>query len=285
MRGEKQPPTVMGNFKMKQTFTIILLFFFVNLFSQKQILEDFDFESGKYALYLIDVGKPELLWERDSIGRLIKIDTTGHFYTNDLSVLNRIKIEWVGDTVEYINTCWYDYFIYLTKDDSTVLKMRVNLECEELIVEGFPYKINPTIVTKFFPELKRLKKRVFNCDDYTDGRDFWKKVMIDKQFVLKDISKPNWIDYDGYFTFDYVDTLRQGLTPVKEQLKNEISYAYPNEDFKIEWGAVQYMERYGGDDYLFRLNCNRSLYDKFSLYEKAEWTEFTDLKIILYWEP
>jgi hypothetical protein len=248
-------------------------------------MEDFDFESGNYALYLIDVGEPELLWKRDSIGRLLEIDTTRHFYTNDLSVLNRIKQEWVGDTVEYMYECWYDYFMYLTKDDSTVLKMKVNLECKELLVEGFPYKINPTIVTKFFPEFKRLKKRVFNCDDIKDGRDFWGKVMIDKQFVLRDISKPKWIDFDGDFTFDYVDTLRQGLTQVKEQLRNEISDSYPNENFIIIWGAVQYMERYGGDDYLFHLNCNQSLYDKFTFYKKTEWKEFSDLKITLFWKP
>jgi len=270
---------------MKQTFTIILLFFFVNSFSQKKILEEYDFGNGSYAIYLIDVGEPELKWERDSIGNLWEIDTTRHFYTNELDILNQIKNDWIGDTVSYMYECWYDYFIYLTKADSTILKMRVNLECEELLVDGFPYKITPTIITKFFPHFKRLKKRVFNCDDFQDGRDFWKTVMIDKQFVLKDISKPKWIDFDGDFTFDYIDTLRQGLSLVQEQLQKEISEAYPNEDFKIKWGAFQYMERYGGDDYLFHLNCNRSLFNKFTLYEKAEWKEFTDLKITLYWKP
>jgi len=270
----------------KIVFGIMLFLILEDAYSQTQIFSDFDFSNGQYSLYLIDEGEPEELWVRDSLNRLLIVDTARHFYTDDPLVLNQIKSDWIGESVDYF--CEIEYDIYLMRKDSLVLKMNMNFEFQVLSVGAQSYQITPEIITKYFAKFKRLKKRFFKCSDFKDGRDFWKKIENDDQFVLKEQHKPSWIDYDGFFCFEYRDTLEKSYTELISQFIKQFSIAFPNEKFDIYCSSKNFKEDLKCIDYLFNVKCKKSLYDKFEMHKKQEWKEFMEGKelwLMLYWRP
>ncbi len=269
---------------MRLISSITFLLAFVNLYSQNRVLDSYDFNDDLYTLFVIDVGEPDLMWERDSGGNLLEYNTTKHYYTADSTILNRIKKTLIGDRVEYYYECGYDYFVYLTENDSIILEMRINLECGELLVQGEPFKIDPEIVTKVLPQMDDLKKRVFKCDDFQDGRDFWDEVILDNRFVLKELTKPKWVDYEGDFMFFYLDTLKRDVNVVKDAVSQDVSAAYPNEDFSISLGWHQFIERFNGEHYSFHVSSSENFYKRFDLFEKEAWNEYSDLRITTYWK-
>ena len=270
---------------MKQVIIIIFFLLSVNSFSQtlEQIFKDIDFSNHRYSLYLIDVdlGENNIL-KRDSIGRLLEIDTKKHFYCDDTIILKQIQKEWIGETEGQMFDCWYDYFGYLTLDDSIVLNMRINLDCKEFLVNGKPYRIHPEMITKFFPKFKTLTRRNFKCDNLQECRDYWASIQKDSLFVLKDISVPFWTKFNGYLSFIYTDTLQLRRYQVEELIRKEISFKHPLERFKIQ--SVDHFNDKGNEIYNIKLLCNKSLYDHFTSFSDHKWVNLGSCKFSVFWK-
>jgi hypothetical protein len=168
---------------MKLYFALLSLILFQTIaFSQTKFLKQFNFDKGSYAIYLIDCKEPlTLKVKTDSFNdTIIDFRNDDNFLVTDVKILNQLKQEWVGKKVNYMHNCWYDYFIYVTENDSIILKFDVNLECKEIIYKDVAYEIDPTIITKFLPEFKVLKKQDVIYKNISDVIKLWESGLKDE---------------------------------------------------------------------------------------------------------
>jgi hypothetical protein len=167
---------------MKFYFAFLSLILFDTIaLSQTKFLKQFNFDKGNYAIYLINCKEPlTLKVKTDSFNdTIIDFRSDDNFQVTDIKMLNQLKQEWVGKKVDFMHECWYDYFIYVTENDSIILKFDVNLECTELIFERAAYKIDPTIITKFLPEFKVLKKQDVKYKKISEVIKLWESGLKD----------------------------------------------------------------------------------------------------------
>lgn len=268
---------------MKQITLILLLFCCQSVCSQKQIFEAYDFSSETYELFFIESSGRNSLFHAESNDETFYLDTSSNFYTNDTELLELIKNEWIGIPVDYRYECGYDFRIILTKNDSVSFIMLINLECSELIVEDLAYKIDPTMVTNIFPQLKRLGKKSYKFESIETGRKVWQKVSTEEPRILHITSKPNWIYADGFTDFLYLDSLKKDADVIEKQLMQELSEHYPQDIFKLMNVGSSSIDN-ELFTYTFRLYCNKNLYDKFELYETTEWSAFEEFDLVVYWK-
>jgi hypothetical protein len=268
---------------MKFYFAVLSLILFKTFaFSQTKFLKQFNFDNGNYAIYLIDCKEPlTLKVKTDSFNdTIIDFRSDDNFQVTDVKMLNQLKQEWVGKKVDYLHNCWYDYFIYVTENDSIVLKFEVNLDCKELIFKGNSYKIDPTIITKFLPEFKVLQKQNFVFENIDKGRDYWESILKNEKYVFKSLCKDDWLEFDGEFYFHYSEKSRLEVSKVLNKLNEQISLSYLGEKFELRYGSA--LANGNQIDYLIQVSCNKSLFDKFNLYPKKEWYLFRDFSFDLY---
>ena len=168
---------------MKLYFAVLSLILFKTFaFSQTKFLEQFNFDKGNYFLYVIDC-KEQFNSEfefNSPIDTIIDFKNDNNFQVTDVKMLNQLKQEWVGKKVDFMHECWYDYFIYVTENDSIILKFDVNLECKEIIFKDTAYEIDPTIITKFLPEFKVLKKQDVMYKNITEVIKLWESGLKDE---------------------------------------------------------------------------------------------------------
>lgn len=268
---------------MKQTMLIFFLFSCLSAITQQKIFEEYDFSKDRFELFFIESRGYNSLFNAESNDEYFLLDTSSNFYTNDTELLALIKNEWIGIPVDYRYECGYDYRIILTKNDSVSLTMLINLECSELITEDLVYKIDPTMVTNIFPQLKRLEKKSYKFESIETGRKVWQKVSTEEPRILHITSKPNWIYTDGFTDFLYLDSLKKDVDVIEKQLIHEFSERYPQDIFKLmNFGSSSIDNELF--TYTFRLYCNRNLYDKFELYETTKWSAFEEFDLVVYWK-
>lgn len=161
---------------MKFYVTVLSLILLKTIaFSQTKFLKQFNFDNGNYAIYLIDCKQPlTVKVKTDSFkDTIIDCRSDDNFQVAEVKMLNQLKKEWKGNRVNYKYNCWYDYFIYVVENDSVILKFEVNLKCSELIFKGTPYKINPTMITKYLPKFKVLNKQDATYKNISKAIKIW----------------------------------------------------------------------------------------------------------------
>lgn len=268
---------------MKFYFAFLSLILFDTIaLSQTKFLKQFNFDKGNYAIYLIDCKEPlsETVNADSFNDTIIDFRSDDNFQVTDIKMLNQLKQEWVGKKVNYMHNCWYDYFIYVTENDSIILKFDVNLECKEIIFKDAAYEIDPTIITKFLPEFKVLKKQNFVFENIDKGRDYWESILKNEKYVFKSLCKEDWLEFDGEFYFHYTEKSRLEVSKVLNKLNEQISLSYLGEKFDLRYGSA--LANGNQIDYLIQISCNKSLFDKFNLYPKNEWYLFRDFSFDLY---
>lgn len=270
---------------MRLYFVVLFLILFQTIaFSQTKFLEQFNFEKGNYAIYIIDCKEPFVQTFKTETGRdtIINFRSEDNFQVTEVKILNQLKNEWVGKKVNYMHNCWYDYYIYVTENDLIVLKFDINLECTELMFKGDAYKIEPTIFTKFIPEFKVLQKQNFVFNNIDEGKGFWDVVLKEDRYVFKSLSKEDWLEFEGEFAFNYTEKSRVNVSVLLDKLHEQISFTYPGEKFKLESGFAMSKKRGKLLEHTIQISCNKSLFDKFSLSPKNEWYAYHDFSFNLY---
>ena len=91
---------------MKIALSITFTFLSLAVLGQTKLLSDYDFEKGGYSIL-------GTFAESDRNG--LK-DSIGEFYTDDISILNRFKKEWVFDKPGKKYSCGYHYTVYVCKN-------------------------------------------------------------------------------------------------------------------------------------------------------------------------
>lgn len=259
----------------------ILMVISINSFSQKRIFKDYDFNDGEYALYIMD-NRYDSKWIRDSSGNLLVQHKTDNYMIDDLDVLINMRDNWIADPVYERYECGYDFVLYLTKDDVTILDMLINLECEELIIDSDAYNFSPILFERYRSQFTKLDKQMYFCDSIEEGREFWINTTMDSMYVKANEFKPPWVDFEGELTFTYISGEKKYYTEIEPIIVNKIRESYPSDSFKLD--RVSWPNKMGDNEYQYTISifCNESLKEKFKLYEIEKWDKFDSVSFTIY---
>lgn len=275
---------------MKYLIILIILFRFSTGFSQEKIFKDYDFQSGEYALIFVDVTEHEESYfankkeRRKAMKQTAFIDSKIHFIIDSISTLENIKETWTGEKANAMYFCWYDYFIYLTKNDSVISEMKVNFECNELIVDKQPFVFDSTNVTSFLNLADTVVKTDYRFRaDKKKGKKNWRKVEADSSVVLKGLMKPFWVDFEGKFQIEYIDSTDVFGEPLKVLIEDKIKDAYPDENFKLKWASTSFGNKDEPNEFSYYVISNKTLYDKFKILQvDKEWEYYNNFGMTVF---
>ncbi len=129
------------------------------------------------------------------------------------------------------------------------------------------------------------KKKEFNS--IQEARNYRISILKDSSLIMTE--NPDWTIFEVEFEFEYISTTHTKMYKSKyinRTLKNiemEIKRVYPNEEFEI-------YENGGSKNSIFiRIKCNKTLSDKFNIYNRKfstnfkKWNEY-ELSLISYWK-
>lgn len=269
-------------FASKFLFRIFLFVFIINNFADQSFAQfnpfgKFNFDQGGYVLL-------GLLAHHNDHKISKKL---GNFYTDDVTVLNKIKQTWSFRKRSPMHACGYHYNILLLRHGINVGEVAINLSCHEIVTEDGSYIFGDHLLSS----LRHLRKPLyFQEREFTsleEARTYWKKMNSDSQFVYA--RRPDWIEFSGTFTFQ-VPCPRSDVScsipndSRLEQLRKEIADAYPGEAFELNWQGGST----AGESFI-QIRCNKSLEEKFKLYSRfdnvgfGKWQPF-GLWLYAYWK-
>lgn len=257
-------------------FNIALFFFVVSVFGQTSVFNKYDFNRGGYSL----LGKFSQS-DRNSFR-----DSLGEFYTDDTVVLNMFKNDWVFDKPGMQYACGYHYIVLVCKEGKALESFYVNLNCKEISSNYGYFYFDPDKLKKFYRKLKKPNKRSRSFTSLSDARLYWDSIQASSKLIVAE--KPNWVEFEGSFSFEYQCPEGTKETIEKEYLlldsiDAQMRKNYPNEKFELR--------HKGGSSasVLCELYCNKSLFENFSVLGSmpgdaiSDWSEFS-LFLTSYWK-
>jgi len=245
------------------------------LYGQVQLLKNYHFEKGGYCLIGIHSSS-----DRNGLA-----DSLGEFYTDNINVLNAIKKDWIFKKPSPNYACGFHYEILILKDGKELESFDVNLNCNEIATNKGAFFFETDKLRKFKNEFIRPISTSKNFKSLNEARKYYENIIKDNKLIYT--TKPDWLKYEGEFSFTYI--CKKGnkdcMDNEEKVLKNltlEIKKAYPNEEFELESKGGSSTELFVG------VKCNKSLNDKFQLYKRKylkddNWEPFY-LSIRTYWK-
>jgi hypothetical protein len=253
---------------MRKILTLILTTIFINSNAQTKLLSKYPFDKGGYAI----VG---LLSESDPSDLQKQL---GEFYTDDIKVLNDFKKAWTFSKKSPMYACGYHYSIQVTHNGTILESFLINLNCNVIATDNGYFYFDTKKLSQFKDRLKKPTKRKRSFNTILEGKNYISTIKKDKTLLLT--FEPVWTKFEGEFTFKYKNPDKKDDNDVvAKRLKTEIKKLYPNEDFTINeimWGS--------GGEYEFEIICNKSLYDKFTVYPKKKSWEVYKPTLTTYWK-
>jgi hypothetical protein len=260
---------------MLSKYTLIIAFLSINtlVYAQKQLLKNFDFDKGGYSLLGISrEGGPNKL-----------AHSLGEFYTDDIQLLNAIKKEWIFKKPSPMYSCGYNYQIVICKNGLTLKQFFINLGCHTLATDDGYFYFKEEQLGMFKDKFKKPDRKRETFSTFNEARVFREKALKKSRLIY--VETPEWMDYEGTFSFTYTypKSIKNHLDNDKkilETLKNELQKTYPEERFELHDG--------GGskEEMDVAVKCNKSLSDKFQLYKRniysGTWRPYS-LSLETYW--
>jgi len=250
------------------------------------IFSGYDFTNENYALVFENVaGGREGNYVNLSTkkGNFI-VEKRMHFFIDSKFLLNNINNTWNFKKEGSFHDCWYDYFIYLTLDDSVISEMRVNFDCEELVVENFPYLFDSLKMINFIELADTVFKITYSFNDNKqEALNFWSNVEKDSLIVLKASNRPYWVDFDGKFKIKYLDYENKSSDEVKLFIEEKIKSSYFGENFILDFALKSSNQKKKFTEYWYYVICKRSLFEKFKVLEViSEWMEYNEFNNVIF---
>jgi hypothetical protein len=149
------------------------------------------------------------------------------------------------------------------------------------------YLFDPEQIFKYKSSFKYLTERKLSYNSLQDARLNYHSNIKNDSLVYT--TTPNWVNFEGKFSFDYNckngDCLYKGPF-VQESLEHLIKVTYPNEPFNLQHtGGSMALGEYGTFSYSYIVNCNKTLADKFNLYPITEkYTSYSSFEVTTYWK-
>jgi len=255
---------------------ITLLLLTVSIYGQTQVLQKYDFDKGGY--YILGVFSES---DRNSLR-----DSIGEFYTDDISILNKFKKDWVFKQPGKKYACGYHYEIFICKQGQILESFLINLNCNEIVTDKEYFYFDPDLLRQFYGKLKKPYSRELSFNTIIEAREYRTKIFKDTILIMT--PNPLWTEYEGSFRFTYkckegTKDCLDGDKKIFKSIETEIKKKYPNEKFVLSdvggsWTTIE-----------LEIICNKSLSDKFDLYYRdneiysGKWSPF-DLKLKTYWK-
>lgn len=258
---------------MKTILFIVLIVVSDLTFGQVAFFKDYDFEEGGYSL----------LGKRSKSDRNELAGSLGEWYTDDISILNEFKSEWVFTEPGEMYACGYHYVVHLCKNGVSLESFAINLNCNEIVSDKGYFYFDNSKLSKFKDTLKKpnRERKTFNHID--SARNYHANILKDSSLIYT--PSPTWIRFEGTFDFDYkcdgenTDCLGNE-EKILDQLSKEIQAKYPQEDFELQGKGGSSSEVF------IEVTCNKTLEEKFNLYERHpeydRWEPFR-LYLTTYW--
>ncbi len=249
------------------------------------IFSEYDFSNENYAFVIENVigGREDYYVNQSTIKSNFMVEKRVHFFLDSKFLLDIIKKTWkFKEGFRY--ECWYDYFIYLTLNDSVISEMRVNFDCEELTVNNSSYLFDSIKMTNFIGLADTVYKTSYSFkDNKQEALNFWSKVEQDSLIVLKSFNKPYWVDFDGKFRIKYLDYKNKSSDEVSLIVEEKIKSSYPGEDFILDFALKGSERKKNVTEYWYSVICKRSLFKKFNILDvTSEWVEYNEFNPIIY---
>lgn len=223
-------------------------------FSQKQVLENYDFSKNEYKLFVnhyYNEGESEI-----SIFSVL--------YNS--SRLDSLKRNWIGEETMEELRCGYDFTLYLIKSDSIVNVFNVNTECGQVCMneKTINYIGNPLLHLKTDAKVyeKRLK---YNSLD--SARKALNRLSNTKGYYIPEKDDYEWSLYDGYFGLKKSFTLETRDSAVEEANRMVFNQKL-NDITRVELKGVS------PDYFFFKIYCNYEYYMNCKETEKTKWNPF-----------
>lgn len=260
--------------KLAIILNIILFLLFRSSFGQTQVFEDYNFDEGAY--YLLGTFSES---DRNTLR-----DSLGEFYTDDISLLNQFKKEWVFTVPGKKYACGYHYNIYLCKDGLIQKSFSINLNCNEIASDEGYFYFDTQKLRMFYGKFKKPKKKRRTFDDVSIARAYRDSILRDDNLIMT--PTPTWTRFEGGFDFTYKcdenkKTCFEKEDSLKVVIESEIRMTYPDEEFQLSDRGGSWTE------ILQTVYCNKSLSDKFALFYRddgyfGKWKPFR-LYLATYW--
>ena len=245
-------------------------------FGQTQLLKDYNFDKGGY--YILGTFS-----ESDPNGLQ---DSLGEFYTDNVSVLNQFKKEWVFKKPSPKYACGYHYTVFICKDGLALEHFNINLNCNEITSDKGYFYFDTQKLRMFKGKLNTPYRKAKDFTSLTEARAYRTKALLDSSLIMT--PSPDWSKYEGTFQFEYEcskgskDCNYDNKPKKLKEIETEIKKIFPNDTFELE-------ERGGSLTEIFvEVKCNKSLSDKFNLYKRdtnsysGKWTPYR-LYLTTYW--
>ena len=241
---------------------------FFNNKNEVKFLNRFPFEKGGYAI----VG---LLSESDPNDLQNEM---GDFFTDDINVLNEFKKSWTSSKETVMYASGYHYIVYVTQNGNIIESFAVNLNCN-VIASGKGYYYFDSKKLSQFKDLVKKPKADFQLfNSLSEGRDYFFRIISDKNLVLA--YYPVWMHYEGKFTFIFKGAdQKMDAEVVEKRVTSNIKKNFPHEPFQIS--LLTYST---SGAYEFEITCNKDLLDQFNLYPKEKDWEPFEVGIVTYWK-
>jgi len=175
-------------------FQIFLLSTGISFAEETQLLKDYDFDKGGY--YLLGTFS-----ESDHNGLR---DTLGEFYTDDISVLNQFKQEWIFDKPSPFYACGYHYTVYICKNGLEVESFAINLNCNMISTDKGFFYFDTQKLRMFIGKLKKPFVQKEEFSSLITARDKRAKI-----FKLYPISWRKWRTYNPYLISYWTKKINQ----------------------------------------------------------------------------
>lgn len=190
------------------------------------------------------------------------IDSVKSFVISDTTALLELQETWIGSPSDEFLWCWYDYFLYIVKENQVLYELRVNLECGHMIGDlgTFSFDGNPFETLTHKESIWVLST---THDSLREGREFVNS--LPGQVILT--SKPEWLMYNGEF-----DVITKSYS-VKE-FKDDISNRYRNHHYKLRLTGAGPMKQLN-----FTIYSDSAFWTKFDFGLKEDWKPIKPRKI------
>jgi len=216
-------------------------------------------------------------------------DSVGEFYTEDTSVLNIFKKEWVFDKPSPAYACGYHYSILICRKGAVLESDGVNLNCHEIATDTGYFYFDSQKLRPFIGKLKKLYVEHKHFNNVEEAREYRLNILKDKNLIYS--SKPDWTKFNGTFRFEYpyeedtstnfsLNEYVKKDNALLQKIKEAINSAYPNQDFELAdvGGSL--------DEVDIEVKCDKTFAEKFKLYKKSAefrgWQSY-DLNLVSYW--
>lgn len=236
-----------------------------------RLLEKYDFNSGHYTI----VG---VVWH-DQRHRLQK--SMGHFYTDDVQVLNQLKKNWITGKPSPYYACGYHFGVFILENGQEKESFLINVEkgCNTVVTDDGQFYFNPEKIEMFKDEFKKpiYKRKRFHS--YQQGRRYIMSLEKNPNYLMH--LKPRWLVHDGEFRFNMPCRETDFNNPEVKRCVNEakikISKSFPGRTFTLEAS--------GSTDKLITITmkCSKDIYHQFDLYKiDMTWIDYSPELTVLF---